>query len=446
MRARLRVIPAAVALAMALSARAAAQDAASSTATQATAVPSTPPSEEVVGPAQLRDFSLQGTVTRRAETPAPAQATSPSPPEAGSSGPEPSAAAPAPAARVEPGRQATAAATGTDPVGRTDSSRSKAGALPAADQSLSFSPATLAPQSIVASEPAPTEGSTTDARGGLVSYWAWLLAFLTALGAGLWYLRRQRTAHHYAYAGAGADAVAFERSPLPKPPAPPRAEPFTAAPAPVPNPAPAPPLRVPEERALSGTIVSTKLRAAPEAKPAVAPPPAPLGIVSTRLRPWLDIEFEPLEAAFNDRQGVIQFDVTLFNSGSGPAREVLLEARLFNAGADQDDSIARYFANPTVEGDRIGVIEPLKRMTFRTSAMVPREQMRIFEAGGRKVWVPLIGFNASYRWSGGDGQTSASYLLGRHTNGEKMAPFRVDVGARTFKGLGAREHTVRVRR
>ena len=192
--------------------------------------------------------------------------------------------------------------------------------------------------------------------------------------------------------------------------------------------------------------MSTRLRVAPEAKPEIPPAPPSLGIISTRLRPWLDIEFVPLEAVFNDQHGVIQFDVTLFNSGSAPAREIRLEARLFNAGADQDEAIERYFANPTVNDDHIDVIQPLKRMTFRTSATVPREQMRIFEAGGRKVWVPLIGFNAGYRWSGGEGQISASYLLGRNTNGEKMAPFRVDLGARAFKDLGAHQHNMRLRR
>jgi hypothetical protein len=180
----------------------------------------------------------------------------------------------------------------------------------------------------------------------------------------------------------------------------------------------------------------------PEIKPALPLP----GIVSTRLRPWLDIEFAPLTATFDDQNGVIQFDVTLFNSGSAPARDILLEARLFNAGDDQDQVIAKYFENPAVYGERIEVVEPLKRMAFRTSAKVPREQMRIFEAGGRKVWVPLIGFNGLYRWSGGEGQTSASYLLGRTASGGKMAPFRVDLGARTFNGLDAREHHVRVRR
>jgi hypothetical protein len=309
---------------------------------------------------------------------------------------------------------------------------------------LSFSPATLSPAPAGGSDPEPIESPTAEISRGFVSHWPWLIALLAAVGAATWYFRRQRSSG-YAYAGAGGEASSFDFRPAQPAPAPrvqPRpAEPRRAAATPAPA-----PLRAPEERGLSGAVVSTRLKAAPEAKQEVAPAPPSLGIVSTRLRPWLDIEFVPLEATFNDQHGVIQFDVTLFNSGSAPARDILLEARLFNAGADQDEAIESYFANPTVTDDRIEVVQPLKRMTFRTSATVPREQMRIFEAGGRKVWVPLIGFNASYRWSGGEGQTSASYLLGRDTNGEKMAPFRVDLGARTFNDLGAHEHNVRLRR
>ena len=46
----------------------------------------------------------------------------------------------------------------------------------------------------------------------------------------------------------------------------------------------------------------------------------------------------------------------------------------------------------------------------------------------------------------GQGQTSASFLVGRNTNGEKMGPFRVDQGPKTFRGLAAHEHTLRVRK
>ena len=36
--------------------------------------------------------------------------------------------------------------------------------------------------------------------------------------------------------------------------------------------------------------------------------------------------------------------------------------------------------------------------------------------------------------------------FGRNTNGEKMGPFRVDQGPKTFRGLAAHEHTLRVRK
>ena len=42
--------------------------------------------------------------------------------------------------------------------------------------------------------------------------------------------------------------------------------------------------------------------------------------------------------------------------------------------------------------------------------------------------MPLIAFNALYEWGGGKGQTSAAYLVGRETEGEKLGPLRLDIG------------------
>jgi hypothetical protein len=61
------------------------------------------------------------------------------------------------------------------------------------------------------------------------------------------------------------------------------------------------------------------------------------------------------------------------------------------------------------------------------------------------LFVPLLAFNALYRWAGGEAQTSTSYLVGRDNKSEKLAPFRLDAAPRVFRGLGAREHNVRVR-
>ena len=236
----------------------------------------------------------------------------------------------------------------------------------------------------------------------------WLLAAL-AVGLGIvFYAWRQRSRAAY----AGAEALeAFV--PAEAPPAP---EPLRRAPAP--------------------------------AEPAPIPPqPAPGLIVSTRLRPWLDVDFVPGRCILTEESATIEFTLSILNSGTGPARDVLIEACMFNAGPAQDQEIAAFFEHPVAKGERLPQIPPLKKVTLKSAVTLPRDQVREFEVAARRLFVPLIGFNAIYRWgNSSEGQTSMSYLVGRDTNGEKMAPFRTDVGPRIFRGLGAREHHVRVRK
>ena len=135
---------------------------------------------------------------------------------------------------------------------------------------------------------------------------------------------------------------------------------------------------------------------------------------------------------------IVEFDLELFNSGSAPARSVLVEGSLFNAGASQDAELAAFFGNPVAEGERIDTIPPLKRASLRTRVLLQRDRMQAYEAGGRQVFIPLIAFNALYSWGGGAGQTSVSYLLGRDTKGDKLGPFRLDLGPRIFRGIAGR--------
>jgi hypothetical protein len=188
--------------------------------------------------------------------------------------------------------------------------------------------------------------------------------------------------------------------------------------------------------------------ATPKAPSPAPVPPAPVagGVVSTRLRPWLEIEFKPDRAVVDDTRAAVAFEVSVRNSGSVPARDVLLEASLFNAGAMQDQEIGLFFDNPVAKGDRIPVIPPMQRITVNTAVFLAREQVRPIEIEGRPLFVPLIGFNALYSWGRSHGQTSASYLVGKETAGEKLAPFRLDLGPRVFRGLGAREHELKVRK
>jgi hypothetical protein len=112
----------------------------------------------------------------------------------------------------------------------------------------------------------------------------WLVAALALAGAAAWYFLRQRPRESYAGAATGAIDL-FE------------------APAPAPTPAP---------------------RAPPP--PAAPKPDLPSGLVSTRLRPWLEIQFKPLRAIVDEQKAAVAFEIAVVNTGSSPARDVLIEA------------------------------------------------------------------------------------------------------------------------
>jgi hypothetical protein len=239
--------------------------------------------------------------------------------------------------------------------------------------------------------------------------WPWILAALVAAGAAAFFLLRNRSRH--AFAGGAQIDMFTAPEPAPAPAAPP---PITKAPQPAPKPAPAPAPTPP--------------------KPAS---PVPGGIVSTGLRPWVEVAMNPLRCIVEDAHVTFEFELELFNSGTAVARDILVEAMAFNAGPTQEQDIGMFFAKPAGEGDRIEGIPPLQRMTLKTQVVAPRENVQVLEAGGRQVFVPLLAFNALYRWNGREGQTSVSYLLGRDTKSDKMAPFRLDLGPRLFRDVGA---------
>jgi len=374
-------------------------------AQQAPAPTTNTPAVDTIGPRELQNFSLNGTVTRAADQPvavpsrtrpprpetnspsaATAEQTTPTAvPRIASSKPQrtPSVSAP----RAQPTAQDSSAQTALSPVAET---------LP---QVATAAPSASMPASTFAADPVPTGTLAPEHRLPLLP---WLLAAL-ALGAGgafLFFRNRAREA----FAG-GPQVDAFE------------------APTPAPRPAPAPPAAAP--------------------KPAT---PASTGIVSTRLRPWLEIGFQPVRCVLDAEKVTVDFEIELFNSGSSPARGVLVEASIFNAGPDQDREIGAFFAQPDGRGDRIEIIPPMQRLTLRTQVSAPSENVRAYELAGRPVFLPLIAFNALYTWSGGDGQTSASYLLGRDTKGEKLGPFRLDLGPRIFRSVGAHLLPTGVRR
>jgi hypothetical protein len=162
------------------------------------------------------------------------------------------------------------------------------------------------------------------------------------------------------------------------------------------------------------------------------------------LRPWLELEFTPQRALVDDNKAAVAFELSIFNSGSASAHDVLVEVALFNAGPMHDHQILQFFDRKG-EGERIREIPPLQRVTVESAVTLRREFVRPIEVEGRMLFVPLLALNAAYRWSAGLGQTAVSYVVGKTTAGDKLAPFRLDLGPRVFRKLGAREHQLRRR-
>lgn len=385
----------------------------SPTATLAQEAPpatSNTPAADAVGPRELQGFSLKGTVTQQSDQPAQPPATaraSRSPAQSNDASAEPRTATANPARTVPADRRPTQTASAQPAPSQprpeprqalASSAPITTGAPPSVDQptGTAGTASLTSTASAAASTFAPEPTSLELAPEHKISFLPWLLAAL-ALGAGGAFLFWRNRSRH-AFAG-GPQVDAF----------------VAPEPAPATRPAPAP----------------------PKAK---SPPPTPgsAGLVSTRLRPWIDLGFNPARCILDNEKLVLEFEVELFNSGSAPARGVLVEAILFNAGPTQEEDIGKFFANPVAAGERIPAIAPLKRITVKAQVAIGREQLQAYEAAGRQLIVPLIAFNVLYRWSGAEGQTSVGYLLGRETKGDKMAPFRIDLGARIFRNLAAR--------
>lgn len=377
-------------------------------------------SAETIGPEQLRNFSLGGNVTRPAEpSPAPARPA----PEAGRTA-APPAADPPPAAIA---RQ-------TDPSPATAGS-----ATPRPDQP-SRSVTMELPQAAPSDQPAATPGSPgppLSSQPGLAppvlppvasvpvddgpSLLPWLAAALGLGLAALYYASRKRPA--LSAPGAAADpAPVLDRTPGQARAAAP------AAPAPAPAAAPAP------RPAATGTT------------PGPAPQAGPSGLVSTRLRPMLALQLQPNQLVFDGRSAILRFAIEVANSGNAPARNVLVEAKMFNASPTQDQEIGAFFQHPVAQGERLAEIPAGRSVALASEVSIPADRMRVFELNGRKLFVPLIAFNALYEWIGGEGQTSASFMLGRQTGGEKMGPFHIELGPRIFRSVAAREQPLRVAR
>ncbi len=389
-----------------------------------------PPASEI-GPGELSNFSLNGTVTRPADR--PPVATQPAPTT------RPAATAPPAADRPADRPAATATTTTSPPTSR-----------PRPSTDILRRPPTLpdatAPNSVTAAPPSlpliPSEPSASLQSEGF-SLLPWIVAVLAVAGMAIMYFGRRQRAE-----------------PVGRPPIDLGRREVSAAsprPDPVPQPVSSPQSSPPGGSSVSGArrpLPTTLMPAPPVAAPRpvsdppVRPRPDPIvpgGIVSTGLRPWIDIELSPDRALLDAHGTAIAFELTLFNSGSAAARDVVVEARLLNAGAQQDVDLSAFFVTSS-NSDPIPQIAPYARIPLRSAVRLSRAEIREYEIEGRKLFVPLLAINVRYRWSSGEGQSAAGFLIGQTgSDQDKLAPLRLDKGDRSWTGLGVRRYEKGIR-
>lgn len=402
--------------------------------------PSPPPREGTVGPEQLRDFALPGTRTAPAGTEQQGPAAQP-----------PAAAAPAPRAvpREAPAAEAPAARPRSEAPGAGDGV-SASPPVATAPAPVGAGPSAPAPTDLPLAEPvAPSEppvaaaplplpeppaaASASFNRPSLgLDWWPWAVAAALA-GVALFLLLRRRQSREQDVGRLAFVGMAGE----------------TADPAPAPPPAPAAPVAAPapEPDPLPSGLVTTRLNRPAPAPAAPAAAPAPVGLVASRLRPWLELEVHVLGVTLTDEEALIAFELGLLNTGSVPAREVVVEMVALNAGEEQDGELQTFFRRAMNSDKGIEAIAPLGRMSLRNEVRMPRAAIREYAVEGARVFVPILAFNGAYRWSGGEGRTSAAWLVGRAANGsDRLGPLRLDQGPRQFGSMSQKRLELGVRR
>ena len=251
--------------------------------------------------------------------------------------------------------------------------------------------------------------------------WAWILAVLAALGAGLWYWRRRP-----ALAGPADDPVAGAPRPAVPPPAP------RAATSPAPRPAPAPEPARP-------TLPAGPRAASPLVNRAAGERRAVVGMA-------LDIR----GIRFAPDHVVVAFSLHLINQGILPATGLMVRIALNQGSAMPEVVLGRFFdgAGGSVLRDDM-TLDAGAGEELTTEVMLPRAAIEPLMIGGKPMLVPVIALDVTYHWDGeGEafGQNAGSFVLGREqgaSGSDKLAPLALDRAAYQVDRPGARATAIK---
>jgi hypothetical protein len=152
-------------------------------------------------------------------------------------------------------------------------------------------------------------------------------------------------------------------------------------------------------------------------------------------RPWIDFEIRPVRAGVGEDQAVVEFEMTVGNTGSVTARDVRVSTWLLAAGSPEESEMERMLIDRPARSAQPGVtIDPGNGRKIETAVAMPT-------AGLEDSILPVVVADVRYRLpDGGEGRTSASFSVGVPVEGE-LAHFDVEHPSGLHEGVEARLHT-----
>ncbi|MGZ8998018.1 MAG: hypothetical protein ACXW2T_04080, partial [Allosphingosinicella sp.] len=72
-------------------------------------------------------------------------------------------------------------------------------------------------------------------------------------------------------------------------------------------------------------------------------------------RPWLELDLKAQRASYTDTEWVVQFELSVSNTGPIPARDLRIDVMLFNAGKEQDKEISAFFRTAGREATKLNL-------------------------------------------------------------------------------------------
>ena len=186
--------------------------------------------------------------------------------------------------------------------------------------------------------------------------------------------------------------------------------------------------------------------AQPEPAPA-KPAPAAASKPATTDRPWLDLSMEVQAARLTLMGATIGYTLTLHNRGPRAAEDILVRSLIVNADARQQAVFQQFFAGETgLPVHSIVSIAPGETQKLSGEMRLNAQDIAAIPMGQRALLIPLIAFDAQYRWMGeteepeGSGRTGAAFIVGEEQSPpvERLSPFRLDLGPRQYRTPGSR--------